>query len=113
MNLDAAREAGAELRLLQIFGGGGRSAILCQIIADIAELEAEASDFTEAAAFGAAKAARACYLRETGRTSGEDFRFPGSVRHYRPAGGGDAVYRSYRAGMIRSEVSPADLCGGP
>jgi Sugar (pentulose and hexulose) kinases len=59
-NLTAANRAGAEIKRLRLFGGGAKSVVLRQIIADETGFETEEFAVSEAAALGAAKAAALC-----------------------------------------------------
>jgi xylulokinase len=97
-NLDAMREAGAAVETLRVFGGGSRSRILCRILCDIAGIPLEVMDFSEIAAFGAAKAAFAA--SRGGEADG--FVMPSGRTRYTPCGDG-GVYDAYRAGQRYAE----------
>ncbi len=101
MNVEAAKQAGARVDLLRIFGGGSKSDSLCQILADVTELTVEAMVFTETAAFGAAKAAVVCRDREQGTANVVDFCLPTDVRRYFPGSGNqEDFYLPYCEGQI-------------
>lgn len=53
-NLEGMRRQGVQVHRLRLFGGGARSALWAQIIADVTELEVETSEDVETAGAGAA-----------------------------------------------------------
>ncbi len=57
LNLETAYLAGSELRELVIFGGGSKSRVLCQIIADVTRLTVLVAENSELGSVGAAKLA--------------------------------------------------------
>lgn len=100
INLEAAKNAGAHLEKLRIFGGGSRSDILCKIISDITALPAEVLTFAETASFGAAKAAAVCYARESNVTDKVQFALPSEMRLFTPdISGKKEIYLNYLSNM--------------
>ena len=98
LNLEAARRAGAPVNRLRVFGGGAKSDILCRILSDVTGVPIEAMTFSEAAAFGAAKAAVVCRDRLDGTRLSDSFMIPADVRSYAPSDpAAEDLFRAYRA----------------
>ena len=72
------------------FGGGGKSDILCQIIADVCELPVSVLHFIEMGAFGAARSAF-----ESIGVHSDAFENRQASRRFQPSGGGGAILQRY------------------
>lgn len=95
MNLDEAEKAGARIDRLKIFGGAAKSGILCRILSDFCEKDAEALPFAETAALGAAMTAAKCIGFPT-----DKFGQGPNTRHYRPENTENSkqIFEDYRKG---------------